>query len=862
MCALTWRGSVDYQTAPSGACAEETMTRIVRPTLAALVVGVLAGGCKSSGEERSTTAEMAQHGTSAGAACKIKHEERSLTIEVVGNGITDPAPGVHRYQKGTVVTVKAQPAKGSLARGWAGDASGTSKRLTIVMDEDKTVSALFTLASWPTGPAATYDNPVLPGDHPDLNVFMEGRSFYLVGSNFAMFPALEILHSTDLLHWDRVARVVDATSPALEGQTGPGQGTWGAFIVRAPRGYRVYFAINGTQWFAEANSLEGPWSQPVKVASVPVSPDGGVTYFDRGTGSDNSVFVDSDATTYMVTKNGLGKWGGNPSVSDFGMNRLVVIDPVTGQLVPESMIDLDFVNWFKDEGGGGPLNDNPDWSHWAEGPTMAKRGDWYYYFVQTHTACDGQTDVWASKTLDGDPAHWVWLGYVMGPGDPYNGTQHPSAPFQIADGTWWAFAHSYDCTDNLGNAEHHGEWMGLAREGLLHQVTWVDTTVGGQTIAVPHFTAATRGLPAPRLNQSRTPFLLPVNDDFSRPDLDTAWTTYDRMGSKLSVSDRRGWLRIKPDAGTTVWALQKEALRSTASLAKVEFAPAADGDAAGICVRNGFWNDEQVLSGPTWIEGQGFMVGIFDVSVARTQLAGADVVRFAFRKRTPVGTGGSGSYTALADPVVVSYTAPAPRQRAIWLKLVRSGHMATGWYSTDRVTWRQVGEAIDIEELDDNYGMSNAWVGNQAGMFATNKSADFDLFTYRDGHTDIPAVATDQQSGTAIVTSTDKGQVLGGLENGDWALYGSVDLGGAGVASTAAAIEASSAGGGYVEIWLDPLAGGPHFGPCPIADTADWESWQVSRCAVAASGTHDVYLKVVGKPGSELMRIASLRFVP
>jgi beta-xylosidase len=717
-------------------------------------------------------------------------------------------------------------------------------------------------AAWPSGPAATYDNPVLPGDHPDLNVFAEGDDFYLAGSNFAIFPALEILHSTDLLHWERMSRVVDANAEALDGLTDPGEGTWGAFITRAPDGYRVYFAINATQWFAEAASLAGPWSAPIQVTPFPISPDGGTTFYDRGTGSDNSVFVDpASSKTYMVTKNGIGQWVASQPDAFFGMNRLVEIDPETGQLMPDSMIILDFVNWYTDKGGDGPPSVR-DYSHWAEGPTMTKRGDWYYYFVQSHTACDGNTDVWASQTLDGNEANWHWLGFPMEQIDPYRGAQHPTAPFEIADGTWWAFEHSYDCT-NKTDAEHNGEWLGLAREGLLHQVTWVDTEIDGITIPVPHIDKGTRNLPAPALAQSGTPFLIPVNDDFTAETVGTAWTSYDRMHDQLSVAG--GSLTIAPAADATAWALQKDALRSTASLVKMAFIPEAEGSAAGICVRNGYWNDDQLLSGPTWIEGEGLIVGTHDVQVARTMLDGEDVIRFAYRMRRPVPAEGAGSYAALADPVVVSYTVPtpAPEQAAVWLKLVRSNHLATGWVSTDRLTWTQVGEAIDIKGLDDHYGMAHSWIGSQAGMFATHQSAAFDLFTYRDGLTEIPAVATDQQSGTAVVASTARGSVLGELQNGDWAMYGGVDLGSGGVASSTARIEASSVGGGSFEIWLDPLAGGRRYGPCPVADTGGWETFATSTCAMAATtGTHDVYLKVVGPSGGELMRIASLQFVP
>lgn len=813
----------------------------MRTYAVALATFVLAVGCSSSDGDSGV--------------------EQTLTIEVAGSGTTEPPPGVYHYKKGTTITVKATPAAGSIVRGWAGDANGTASEVQVRLDGDRDVTALFTLPKWPAGPATTYDNPVLPGDHADLNLFIDGKDFYIVGSNFAMFPALEVLHSTDLLHWERISRVVDANAAALEGQTDPGEGTWGAFITKkAPSGYRVYFAINATQWFAEADSLTGPWSAPTKVDSFKVSPDG--TYMvDRGTGSDNSVFVDPDSgKTYMITKNGIGQWDPDAPDDFFGMNRIVEIDTSTGQLIEASMINLDFVNYDKATGGGGrrPI----EYGQWAEGPTLTKRGDWYYYFVQTHTACDGKTDVWASRTLDGDPTHWHWLGYPDTQIDPYRGAQHPTAPFQIADGSWWVFEHSYDCT-NKGDATKPGEWLGLAREGLLHQVTWVDTPVGDETIPVPHIEKKARDLPAPKLDQSGIPFLIPVNDEFAGTGLGPAWTTYAKMGSQLAVS--AGALTIAPTTDKTVWALQKDALRATASVVKLDFIPQAEGSAAGISVRNGYWDDLQVLSAPTWIEGEGLIAGTHDVQVARALVDGRDVIRFAYRMRRPVATGGSGAYTELAEPVVVSHTVPtpSPEKGAIWLKLVRDHHQATGWVSTDRLTWTQVGEPIDISALDNHYGMSGTWIGTQAGMFATAESARFDLFTYRDGLSTIPATATDQQFGTSIVANGASGHVLGELQNDDWAMYAGVDLGSGGVAATKARLEASSVGGGWVEVWVDPLAGGPHYGPCRIADTGGWDKFVTSNCDIeATTGTHDVYVKAVGEPGRELFRLASLQFTP
>lgn len=140
-------------------------------------------------------------------------------------------------------------------------------------------------------------------------------------------------------------------------------------------------------------------------------------------------------------------------------------------------------------------------------------------------------------------------------------------------------------------------------------------------------------------------------------------------------------------------------------------------------------------------------------------------------------------------------------------------------------------------------------------------SADFDTFSYRDGFTTIPARGPDDQFGTQVVDAPG-GAVLGGLENGDWALYGSVDLGGVGVRAAGVELRVSSASaGGDVEIWLDPLAGGQRVATCPVGNTGGWDNFQAVTCGLSAAGTHEVYVKVTGGPG-ELVRLASLRFVP
>ncbi|XXY50722.1 family 43 glycosylhydrolase [Sorangium sp. So ce269] len=815
------------------------MRRDSAPVMAVLLIGSLIAAC-GDGDEA----------------------EYALTIETSGEGTTDPAPGTYTQKAGSWITVTATPAAGYNFLGWSGASAGLDNPLTITLDASKTLKATFGTAFSPT----TYQNPVLPGDHPDMNIYREGDTFYVVGSNFHMMPAFEILRSTDLVRWERLPRVVHSTAAALDGQHGPGKGTWGGFIVKADDVYRVYYSIGATQHFSSAPSLEGPWSEPTKVDVFPYTPPGSDVSYMRGTGSDNSVFVEPDSgKAYMIIKNGLCKWDAEHP-NDFGINLVTEIDPETGMLIPESTIDLSFINWDQETGGCGDFSD-PDWSKWAEGPTMAKRGDWYYYFVSTHTACGGQMHAWASKKLVGSTQEdWHWLGYVLTGEEPYAGVQHGTAPFELEDGTWWVFAHSYDCTSVGTQDWKNGEWMGLAREGLLLGVTWEDEEVDGETIPVPRYTPSTRDLPAPELPQSGVPFLLPVNDEFSSDQIGPAWTTYGPSEDKYSVKDRPGWLRIDPDPSETTWVVQKDALRSSSMIVKMEFTPSRDGDAAGVRVGNGYWQDEQVISAPTWMSSdEKFMLpAIMEVSVARVLEGDDDKIRFSFRSRSVKPPAeGAGAFTELAEPVVVSESVPAPSGESVWLKLVRTDHKATGWFSKDGVEWTQVGSEIDISPLDSFYAMAHTWIGNQAGMFATGKRADFDLFAYRDGFTPIPAVEANQQSGTDVVSNDGEAPALGGLENGDWAMYGSVYMGNNRVHADAIELKASSAGqGGVVEVWLDPLAGGSAIGTCTIPGTGGWDTWETIRCSVApTTGTHEVYLKVTGGAG-ELIRLASVRFLP
>lgn len=761
----------------------------------------------------------------------------TLVIHVSGNGTTDPAPGTYTFEEGATVTVTATPSSGATFAGWTGAATGTATTVELQLDGNRTVSARFAGgegAAW-TAPTATYDNPVLPGDHPDQNIFVEDGVFYLTGSAFGMSPYVEIQRSTDLIHWERISRVVSPAWTGLEA-TIAGGGTWGGFIVKPDADtYRVYFAVNFGQWFAEASSLEGPWSEPVQLNSLPYTPPGSTHVFHRGNGYDNSVFVDDDGTTYLVQKANQCSWNGLPpdaGANNFGMNLLVEIDPATGLLVEGSAIDLSWVNDVTTNGGCGagpgavPLN-------WAEGPTLMKKDGYYYYFVSSHTGCGGQQYAWRAATLSSNRDHWTPLGLVLAGEAPFTGAQHSTAPFQISDGTWWAFSHSYEC----------GPWEGLGRQSLLSQVTWQPDPGGAGER--PVFNGSWSPQPAPALEQSGVPFLLPFGDDFDGTALRTGWTFMGFMpADRTSLTARPGWLRVTPPSGKTVHVVQREALHAHAMVTRLDFEATGTADVAGLRLGNVVPREQL---------GQLQSSRSRELSLVKTWLNGAERIRFGF---------GEFAFGAVPIPAT-GFLARAPAG-PVWLKIEKTDHKATGWYSADGITWTQVGQEIDVASLDSESSLGGGWVGTQAGVFASNKAADFDFFTYRDGFSVTLGRETDQQNGTSLATSASRGQVLS-MPEGSWALYGSLDLGRAGVTAGALELTVASATGAALEVWLDPLAGGTRVATCGVRDTGGADAWTTVTCPLAASGMHEVYLRAIGggtTGGAASLRLASFAFVP
>lgn len=140
----------------------------------------------------------------------------------------------------------------------------------------------------------TYANPVIPGFHPDPSVTRVGADYFLVRSSFTWFPALPVLHSVDLVHWETVGHVVtdaDALVPAgIDlGSLDVSDGFWAPTIRHHAGTFYVVVAVaRGRRGAATllftAEDARGPWSGPTRLDADGIDP---------------SLFFDTDGTCWF-----------------------------------------------------------------------------------------------------------------------------------------------------------------------------------------------------------------------------------------------------------------------------------------------------------------------------------------------------------------------------------------------------------------------------------------------------------------------------------------------------------------------------------------------------------------------------------
>jgi len=151
-----------------------------------------------------------------------------------------------------------------------------------------------------TRPMTTITNPILPGFHPDPSICRVGEWYCIATSTFHWFPGVRIHRSRDLANWElcpspltRVSQlnmrgIADSGgiwapclthTPAKNGQPGK---FWLIYTVVHSRGFAMSDFPN---YLVTAESIDGPWSEPIYLNS---------------SGFDPSMFHDEDGRHWML----------------------------------------------------------------------------------------------------------------------------------------------------------------------------------------------------------------------------------------------------------------------------------------------------------------------------------------------------------------------------------------------------------------------------------------------------------------------------------------------------------------------------------------------------------------------------------
>lgn len=110
----------------------------------------------------------------------------------------------------------------------------------------------------------TYSNPLFYEEFEDPDVIRVGDDYYLAGTTMHMNPAVQIMHSRDLVNWELVGYCTNRLDlgPAyrLEGGNIYGRGIW-APCIRYHKGmFYVFSNVNGAGLMVyRSRSIYGPW---------------------------------------------------------------------------------------------------------------------------------------------------------------------------------------------------------------------------------------------------------------------------------------------------------------------------------------------------------------------------------------------------------------------------------------------------------------------------------------------------------------------------------------------------------------------------------------------------------------------------
>ena len=251
-----------------------------------------------------------------------------------------------------------------------------------------------------------YKNPVLDADYSDPDVCRVGDDYYMTSSSFACIPALQILHSKDMVNWRIIGTAIERLLPEERfSQMQHGNGVWAPSIRYHQGEFYIYYGDPDTGiYMVKSKDPAGKWDNPVLVKAAK-----GII--------DTCPLWDEDGNAYIV-HGYAGSRAGLKSI--LGLIRMT---PDGTRAIGESRIIFD-----------GHIGNAT-----IEGPKFYKRDGWYYIFAPAGGVPTGWQVVLRSKNIYGP---YEWKTVLAQGNSPVNGP-HQGAWVDTPTGEDW-FLHFQD----------------------------------------------------------------------------------------------------------------------------------------------------------------------------------------------------------------------------------------------------------------------------------------------------------------------------------------------------------------------------------------------------------------------------------
>tara|TARA_R110002050_G_scaffold53118_2_gene120826 strand:- start:57153 stop:58661 length:1509 start_codon:yes stop_codon:yes gene_type:complete len=331
-----------------------------------------------------------------------------------------------------------------------------------------------------------YTNPIFGGDYPDPSILKDGDNYYVVHSSFEYYPGLLIWHSKDLINWEPVTHALNKYIGSV----------WAPDLVKYKNKYYIYFPANDEIYVLVADSIEGPWSDPINLNLKNIDP---------------GHVVGEHGKRYLYSAN-----GGYVPLSDDGLS-----------VIGETKHAYD--GWEIPR----------EWSiecFCMEGPKLMKKGDYYYLTV----AEGGTAGPATGHMIISARSKSVFGPWENSPFNPIMRTKNSNerwwskghgTPFEDKEGRWWIMYHAYE-----------KGFYNMGRQTLLLPIEW--TKEGWYKIA--ENSSDIKPIKKTDLVESNTNFIF--KDNFEGDKLKPQWRFFGEYDiNRFQVKDNSVLVKAKGD---------------------------------------------------------------------------------------------------------------------------------------------------------------------------------------------------------------------------------------------------------------------------------------------------------------------------